>query len=453
MDEWHIEEGLLDRFLRLNASKAEAQDVVRHLMTGCPRCSELSIRKASEMGLVRSSAAGARVAWEEAYEEVFTKAIAFANLEEQRLALERLRGWAQWASLEPMKPQLRFTAVENDTRLHTFGLYERLLEAARWVGRSEPTEAVDIVRLAVLVAERLDPAVIGEARKADLLAGAWAALGNAKRIASDFEGARRALNEAWRVFEGGTGDPLEEAHLVSFEASYMKDIGEFEMAESSLEGALRLYQKARDPHGQGRILFQMGDVIGYVNPERAISHIKKALAVIDSAKDPRLWLYAHHDLALFLAESGEPEEALAVLERSRPLFKEFSWDDLTQLHLHWVEGKIAYRIGELAEAESIFVHLWDEFRARNLNQEVVLISIELAEVLAKMGEPARAAQLAADCYSIMANWGLHKDALAAWIVFRDALAEGKAMGDLFERVGDYYRRHWFMPRRFDAPKS
>jgi tetratricopeptide (TPR) repeat protein len=452
MAEWHISEELLERFLRVEASKQEAQQVVRHLLSGCPQCSEMAYRFTTQSGLFTSLRTSGKAGREQAYEEIFDRALAAVSEEEQRLAREKLRGWAQWALLKPMSPQARLVLVESDPRFHTFGLYNCLLEVSRWYSRREPAEAVDVVRLAILVAERLDPALIGDKLVADLQAAAWGALGNAKRIASDFEGARRAFNEAWRILENGTGDPIEEARLLSLEASYIKDIGEFETAESALEEAFQLYQKAGDTHGQGRILFQMGDVIGYVDPERGIAHIKKALALVDPSREPWLQMYMQHDLALFLTENGQPEEALAILEHARPLFKEF-WDDLTHLRLHWIEGKIAYRLGEHKEAESIFRQLWDEFRTRNLNQEVVLVTIDLAQVLVAKGEPERAAQLAAECYSIMANWGLHKDALAAWLVFQGALARGTAVADVFERAGEYYRRHWFTPAVFDPDPS
>ena len=53
--------------------------------------------------------------------------------------------------------------------------------------------------------------------------------------------------------------------------------------------------------------------------------------------------------------------------------------------MHWLEARIAYRLGEYAEAESIFAQIWEEFRARNLNQEVVLVTIDLAQVVAAKG--------------------------------------------------------------------
>ena len=452
MSEWHIPEELLERFLRLEASRQESKQVVRHLLSGCPRCLELAHRSALESGLFPSLEPGRKAGWEQAYKAVFTRALAFATQEEQKLALEKLRGWAQWAQLEPLSPQVRFVRVESDSRFHTFGLYDRLLEASRWYRRTEPAEAVDIVRLAILVTERLDPATLGEKRVADLKATAWAALGNAKRIAEDFEGSRRAFNEAWRILEGGTGDPTEEARLISLEASYMKDIGEFEVAETSLEEALQLYRKVRDTHEQGRVLLKMGEIIGHLHPERGLAHIQNALALFEREREPLLEICAQHALAWFLNDSGQPEEALAVLERARPLYRQFR-DDLIQLRMHWLEGRVAYRLGEYDEAESIFAQLWEEFRARNLNQEVVLVTIDLAQVLAAKGEPERAARLAAECYSIMKNWGLHKDALAAWLVFQDALSQERGIREIFGRVGEYYRRHWFLPARFEPGRS
>jgi len=340
MAEWHVPEELFGRFLRAEASREESQQVVRHLLSECPRCSEMAHQVISEVGLWSSRKAG----WEEAYEEVFQRALVFATEEEQRLALERLRGWEQWSFLEPLTPQARIAVVEADESFHTWGLYDRLLEASRWYMRKEPAEAVDIVRLAITVAELLDPAALGEKRVADLLANAWAALGNVMRIASDFEGARSAFNEAWRFVALGTGDPLEAAHLIGLEASYIKDIGEFETAEAALEEALEIYRKAGDSRQQGRILLQMGDAIGYANPGKGLAHIRKALPLIDTARDPRLELCARHDLAWFLMEDGRTEEALAILDRSRPLYKKFQ-DDFTQLRSTGWKGRSRRTLG------------------------------------------------------------------------------------------------------------
>ena len=321
MDE-HISEAWFERFLRTEVSREEGQRLVEHLIGGRAQCLALALRLTSELGFWPAKGS-TRPGWEAAYEEVFSRAMAFASAEEQRLALEKLRGWGQWAELEPTNPQLRFVIVESDPSYHTFGLYDRLIEASNWYIRSEPAEAVDILRLAILVAEHLNAEEIGAEHLADLRAHAWATLGNARRLASDFERARQSFNEAWRILEEGTGDPAEEGYILGLEASYLKDIGEFEMAESSLEDALEKYQEAKDRHQQGRILLKMGEAIGHVDPERGLGHIRKALALIDAREEPRLELCAEHDLAWFLVEMGRAEEALVVLDRARPLYKRF----------------------------------------------------------------------------------------------------------------------------------
>ncbi len=366
--------------------------------------------------------------------------------EEQRAAVEKLRGWAQWASLEPLSPEARLSRVESDPGFHTFGFYERLLEASRWYMRTEPREAVDVVQLAIAVLERLDSAEIGAERRADLQAAAWATLGNVKRLASDFEGSRRAFNEAWRILEMGTGDSLQAANVLILEAGYVRDIGEFETAEAAIEEALEIYQAAGDAHLQGRTLLKMGNAIGYLYPERGLAHIRKGLPLIDRTVEPRLELCAEHDLAWFTNDSGQPKEALAVLDRARPLYQQFP-DKWTQLRLHWLEGRIARNLGDLSGAEDIFRQLWEELRARDLNHELVLVSIDLAEVLAAKGEPNRAAELIGQSYPILVSWGLHRDALAAWLVFQDALDQGQIEG-IFERIRGYYRRHWVKPVAF-----
>ncbi len=442
MAEEHIPEELLRRFLQAEVSREEARKVVRHLLSRCPECLSFSSRMIAQPSLWSKTTEG-----EEAYDEVLTRVLAFATERERQLAVERLRGWAHWTTLEPAKPQERFTLVEVDPSYHTYGLYERLLEASRWYIRTDPIEAVDIVRLAIFVAEHLDPALIGETRIADLRAAAWASLGNARRIASDFEGARRAFNEAWRILEEeGTNDPLDRAHIISLESGYMQDLGEFETAEASLEEALDIYRTFRETHLEGRSLLKMGDCIGQIDPERGIARIRQALPLIDIAREPRLELCAQHDLAWFLNDSGEPEEALVVLDRARPLYQRFP-DRWTQLRLHWLEGRIAANLGHLAEAVSIFSHLWDQFRSRNLNHELILVSVDLAEVLVGRGEGTRAADLIRDCYPILQTWRLHRYALAAWIVFERAVAQGEVHG-IFRRIRDYYRRYWVRPAAF-----
>jgi tetratricopeptide (TPR) repeat protein len=444
-EERHISLDLLRRFVGGTANDDEAARVVRHLLQGCDSCS-LSVQ-----GLLREMQSGRKdlpYPTANEYEETFRRAFAFGSREERRVALEKLQGWGQWSFLEPFAPPEREVRVRADASFHTWGLYKRLLDASRWYSRTDPAEAVDIVQLAIVVAELLDPAsVAGELGREDLLAEAWAVLGNAKRLASDFEGARAAINTAWQHCEHGSGEPLTKALVVSLESSWLANMGEFELAEQNLEIALRIYRQLGDDHQQGRILLKMGSLIGQADAERGISHILRAMSLISTNREPRLELCAQHDLALYLNEAGRPQHALVVLERARPLYRQFL-DDYTQLRLRWLEGKIARRLDQLGGASHTFRRLWEEFQARNLTHEMVLVSIDLAETYVVNGEFDAAAKLVSEVYPILKNLGLNRYALAAWLILQNAL-ELRQVDGLFGHVRLYYRRYWNKPTEFN----
>jgi tetratricopeptide (TPR) repeat protein len=446
METWHISADLMRRFIDRATNKQESMQLVRHLLRGCEQCSALTQRVLEEHGYwgFLKRAAGFR---SEEYDQAFETALRFATHEQRRLALSRLRGWGQWASLDPLGPEERLPIVIGDKHCHHWGLYKALLDASLWYSRSDAREAADIVSLAIAVAELLDPASVGGKEAAiDLQAMAWAILGNARRLGSDLEGAREALNEAWRLNELGTGDPLEKAAIISFDASYVRTMGEFETAESILGEALTIYLAAQDFHMQGRILLQMGDAIGHLDPERGIAHVRHALELINTSREPRLELCAQHDLAWFLNDAGRSDEALAVLDRARRLYKQFP-DEWTQLRLQWIQGRIARGMGQLGEALCIFQQVSEEFRVRDLNYDLLMVSIDLAETMVASGERDSAARLVAEFQPIMANWKLHRHALAAWLVFQQAIEEQQLEG-LFTRIRLYYRRTWHKPAEF-----
>src|SRR5262245_4534438 len=118
---WHISEELLQRFIAGASSREEGRRIVRHLVEGCRQCAELTARSWVGEG-----------ADEADYEAAFAEAFKFATEMEEQLAIERLRGWAQWSALAPLAPAARIAIVRSQPAYQTLGLYERLLEAAQW---------------------------------------------------------------------------------------------------------------------------------------------------------------------------------------------------------------------------------------------------------------------------------------------------------------------------------
>jgi tetratricopeptide (TPR) repeat protein len=446
---WHLSAELLRRFLDQRVSSRERRAVVRHLITQCPECLALAGRITTEGGYWFGKA-GADAVAERDYAEAFQAAFKFADREAHRVAFERLRGWGHWSALDPLLPNERLPAVVVRKDWQHWGLFRALLDAARWYSSRDPQEAADIVQLALDIVDLLDPAQVGgEAPAKDMRAKAWSILGNCRRLASDLEGAREAIAKAWEFNEEGTGDPLDKAQIFSFDASYARTIGEFETAEIILEKALSLYLAVGDAHLQGRTLIQMGDTIGYVDPDKGIAHLEHGLQLINPVREPRLELCAQHTLAHFLSDAGRPQEALAILDRARPLYKQFP-DDWAQLRLHWLQGRIAHGLEQAAEAVHILRQVWEEFRARGLHMEFLMVSIDLAEAHVAAGEIATAGRLLANVTPILTSWHLHRNAIAAWLMFQKALEERRdvsaaAAGALFSQLRLYYLRYWHVP--------
>jgi len=159
---------------------------------------------------------------------------------------ERQLAGAQWAALGSHPPARRLVMVLNDERLHHWGLYDLLVEKSRETAGDDPSAAVHLAVLALAVAERLDPHLYGAARVADFKTSALVALGDARRLAGDFAGARLAFSQARVNLEMGTGDLLEEASLLGALVSLLCDLGEYEKAAEPLERAHALYRRLGD---------------------------------------------------------------------------------------------------------------------------------------------------------------------------------------------------------------
>jgi hypothetical protein len=154
-------------------------------------------------------------------------------------------------------------------------------------------------------------------------------------------------------------------------------------------------------------------------------------------------------LAEFLSAAGRAPEALAIMDRARPLYRDFE-EETMQLGLHWLQGRIAHGLGHGAEAIEILRLVREEFRARDLRREFLLVTIDLAEAHVAEGEMATAMRLFAETTPTLASWNLHRNALSAWLVFLKTLEERRdrgaaALAPPFDNLRLYFRRYWHVP--------
>ena len=233
----------VDRLLAPELPRQEARETVRRMLAGTP--AGISPMHQINKPHPGDDAETAR------YDEAFRNTEHRLAEAHDRIKRERHLASLQWGSLEGHPPARRLVMVRNDERLHHWGLYDLLLQRSRDAAERDPAGAVMLAELALAVAERLDTEVYGEERVADFKTGALAALGDARRKAGDFAGARLAFSQARIHMETGTGDLLEEAGLLGSLVNLLCDLGEYEKAAQSLDRASALYRRMGDAHLDG----------------------------------------------------------------------------------------------------------------------------------------------------------------------------------------------------------
>lgn len=434
----HPDPVLLSRFGRGRLSRRQSHKIVRHLMTGCEDCLRLTRLLLPPESLSRRSVDGSGSPAGD-YSSAFARAWQQVEQRQSSLAAEYTEAPELMRELlsQPFDQQWSLTTL--GVRYRTWALCGLLLDAARERGFQDPAQAVELSQLAVEMSTRLDRAHYGEGRVNDLAARAWAALGNAQRIVSDFQSAEKSFAQAERLLKKGTGDPLEKAQVLLLKSSLRGNQQRFREAFRLLDRVVAIGAKLGDPQLCGKAMIIRGFLLGVANdPEAAIRHLREGIGQVDPASDPRLLVAAQHNLTLFLAESGRYREAMQLLESARPLYQRVG-DRMSLLRLRWLEGKIAIALGHLKEAEELLGGVRKEFVALEIGFDAALLSLDLAHIYTLQGRSGEMRRLAEEMLPIFKSRDIHREALAALLVFQKAAEMERVTLGLIRDVSGYLK--------------
>lgn len=426
----HPSPAKLEKFGRGRLSRWQSREVVRHLLTGCVPCNErtssfLPSGSLQDRGVVYGAA-----------------------FEESRLAVEARR--ASLAAERDAAPELlrellsgpeesQRTQAVVDSRFHNWALCDRLLEAARECGFQEPGRALEMAKLGVEVASRLDRGAYGSERVNDISARAWASLGNAERIRSDFRAAEKSFARSESLLKQGTGDPIEKAFVLLHLASLRGNQQRFREAFRLLDRVMAIGRRCDDPELCGRALVTRGFLLGMANDqEAAIRLLGEGVELLDPQADPRLLVAAHHNLTLYLAESGRYEEAMRRLERTRPLYVLLG-DRMNLVRLQWIEGKIATALGDFEHAEVLLLEVRRELAERELGFDTALLSLDLARIYARQRRGSEMRRLAEEMIPIFQSRDIQREAIAALLIFQKAAEMERVTLGLVQELSEYLK--------------
>jgi tetratricopeptide (TPR) repeat protein len=427
------EQWLLD-FASGHATATQRSEVVRHLLSGCSECRARAGDAWAQSGSAEGKSAHCGTSLK--IERVLQRArrLGAGLLEERRQAQELLPGFLSHP------PTRRSTIAGNSRRLRTYAFCEALLDRCFHQLFNDPADALALADSAVALSARLPVERYGAALVHDMRGRCLGYLANARRVCEDFRGADQAFAEAAQQLQHGTGDPLEKAQLSWFEGHLRIHQRRFKDAHRRYDEAIALYRRVGDRHLEGRALGDKASALSSAGEfEAAIRLRQEALGLLDQEREPRMWLIAQHNLAHDLSQSGRAAEALEKLEPLRRQHEHLG-DTMHLLRFRWLEGKILAELARCEEAEAAFLDTRSRVVAKGLAYDVGLVSLDLAALYAKQNRTTEMKRLAAEMLPIFQSLGIHREAIAAVLVFQQAAEMEAVSTGLIQELAAYFQR-------------
>jgi tetratricopeptide (TPR) repeat protein len=369
------------------------------------------------------------------YSAAFAALSAELGDHERTVATERRTAGELFDELRALPRARRMLLARNLKRFQSLSLCQLLVRTSHRLGFDDVEAAAELAELATLIASRLDPGAYGAACIHDVEGQCWAQRGNVLRIRGDLAGAEEAFQVARTAIERGTGDPLELANLLSLMGSLRRFQNRVAEGTALLESALELYRSVGDSHLQGRTLIKLasfcqldGDVAS------STQALERGLALIDLDKEPMLAVTASQVLAEALIDDGRCQDAHVVLQRSWKVLDETDGFAAARVRMRWLEGCIEAGLGSLKKAERSLLLARLGFARLSLPFEFAQVSMDLALLYVRCQRNGELQHLVGEMLPLFESQELHGDAMAALLLFRQAVESQRVTRQLIDVV-------------------
>jgi tetratricopeptide (TPR) repeat protein len=360
----------------------------------------------------------------------------YAELVRRKLAekAEAARREAEesWGSLKRATREDQSALLADFPEFRSPALAARVCAASLRAAPRDAREALELAELALSIAGRLPEE---EGLRSRAQGYCWAHVGNARRVGNDLDGANEAFSRSWDLWRAGTkadDELFPEWRLLSLEASLRR-------GQRRLPQALELLNRARAvcadvPDAIARILLQketvldlMGDIQG------ALAVLAEVAPLIEANGDRDLLLRSSFNMAVDLCHLERYAEAAALLPRVRELAIEQS-NELDLLRLVWLEARIDAGEGRAAAAQAGLKQVRRKFADLDMPYDAALASLDLALLWLKTSRTAEVKELAVEMEAIFRAKKIHREALAALVLFWEAAKRETATVELVRRV-------------------
>lgn len=429
MRHFHITRELLHAVHSGERHPGELADLtLHHVFDLCPICKAEFLayeKECQEQGIA-------------AYGPVVEHAFAEAQADALEISADRHRATELLESLLALPACDRAATIEAEPLVYRGpALAELLLEHSRNQLPGRPQEAHAAAQLTQAVLHHTDSSTYAT----ELYARTTAHAANALRVSGRLVEAETLLGSARYILrDDAGGDRLVRAELDRLEGALRLDQRRFSEAIRLLRRAALAYSAedrpadaARTSITLGAVHFELGDWAA------ATEQAHSALDLLANEDEPRLILYARHNLADYLCEEGRFEEARSAVIELQSLYA-LHGDPLSHLRLAWLEGKISRGLDELEHAEALFAAARQGFLSRGIAYDAALVSLELATLYLEQRRTAEVKTLAAEMVTVFEDLDIHREALAAALLFRDAADLERVTRELIQHLATYLPR-------------
>ena len=375
--------------------------------------------------------------------------VAIRLLLSRRARRDRARAARFWSKhLRPCPPEKRGLLVAASPSFSTWALAVLLAHESERVACEDAKEALHLAELALSVAQEAT-AKVPEPWRFALLGYICLFVANARRVNTDLDGAEEAAAEGCALWDGGgdSAELLAAWRVPDLTASLRRNQRRF--AE-----ALALHERAEalaPEEARGRLLLKKAFTLEQkTDYESALETLGEAAPWIESAGEPRLRFGLGYNSVIVLLHLGRVAEVAGLLAEVRAFAQELGGRP-DQTRVRWLDGRVAYEQGNHAEAIAAFEQARRAFESLGSPCDVALVTLDLALLRRDQGRWSEVRRLAAAVVEVFAHKDIHREALAAAILFEEAATKEAVTGDLVRRLQGYLTAAQGNPKlRFEA---
>lgn len=324
-----------------------------------------------------------------------------------RAAAERRRALKALEKLRATRREARHLLVINSGRCASPTSARLLVEEARLHRQTSIEEARHWAELALLCAQRAEGHLAADAR-----AEAWAELGNAHRMAAEWDLAGAAFRRAGEELEQGSGDPVLAGEVTSLEASLLLSLERPAAAAALLSEVTPLVLEARQDDLAIKLLVKIAIAYEMADePEAGLRVLAQAWRLLPEDQEGPARVSLVHETIHLLTQVGRAHEALVCYDAARSTYR-LHGSLVERARGRWIAARAVAALGDLESASVLLRRARETLESEGRAAEAAVLRIDQALVEVERA-PGAARRMVLEALPLLAALGLPRSTMAA----------------------------------------